>query len=72
MIARRNASGEIDERGVPGWLFPRGDVTPHATLLEAATDYWRAIVGLVIVALVLALPQGIAGFVRSLRERAAS
>src|SRR5258706_4476822 len=37
-----------------------------------ATDYWRGIVGLVIVALVLVFPQGIAGFVRSLRERAAS
>ncbi|MBV8165670.1 MAG: ABC transporter permease, partial [Alphaproteobacteria bacterium] len=34
-----------------------------------ATDYWRALVGLVIVTLVLVFPQGIAGFVRSLRER---
>ncbi len=33
------------------------------------TDYWRAIVGLVVIALVLAFPQGIAGFVRDLRER---
>jgi branched-chain amino acid transport system permease protein len=35
------------------------------------TEYWRAVVGLVIVVLVLAFPQGIAGFVRSLRERTA-
>ena len=33
------------------------------------TDYWRAIVGLAIVALVLAFPQGLAGFARTLRDR---
>jgi branched-chain amino acid transport system permease protein len=34
-----------------------------------ATDYWRAAVGLAILALVLAFPQGLAGFARSLRDR---
>jgi branched-chain amino acid transport system permease protein len=34
-----------------------------------ATDYWRAIVGLIIIVLVLAFPQGIAGFVGALRAR---
>jgi branched-chain amino acid transport system permease protein len=33
------------------------------------TDYWRAVVGLTIIVLVLAFPQGIAGFVGSLRAR---
>jgi branched-chain amino acid transport system permease protein len=28
------------------------------------TDYWRALLGFIILALVLAFPQGIAGFVR--------
>jgi branched-chain amino acid transport system permease protein len=35
------------------------------------TEYWRAILGLVIVGLVLAFPQGIAGFVRDRWERRA-
>ena len=34
-----------------------------------ATDYWRALLGGVILLLVLAFPQGIAGFVRQLAER---
>src|SRR5258706_4765975 len=37
-----------------------------------ATDYWRALVGLAILALVLAFPQGLAGFARSLRDRVSS
>jgi ABC-type branched-subunit amino acid transport system permease subunit len=32
-------------------------------------EHWRAAMGLVIVALVLAFPQGIAGYVRDRRER---
>ena len=31
--------------------------------LVRATDYWRAVLGLAIIALVLAFPEGIAGFV---------
>ncbi|SMF17586.1 amino acid/amide ABC transporter membrane protein 1, HAAT family /amino acid/amide ABC transporter membrane protein 2, HAAT family [Tistlia consotensis] len=42
-------------------------------LLEAyvlpLTDYWRALVGLVILLLVVAFPQGLAGFLRDLIER---
>ncbi|MDB5820761.1 MAG: transporter permease [Rhizobacter sp.] len=34
-----------------------------------STDYWRAVLGITILLLVLAFPQGIAGFVRSLFER---
>src|SRR5258706_508851 len=37
-----------------------------------ATDYWRALVGLAILALVLAFPQGLAGAARSLRDRVSS
>ena len=37
-MARRNASGETEERIVPGWLLPRGEVTPHATLLLLLTS----------------------------------
>ncbi|MEO6031295.1 MAG: ABC transporter permease [Burkholderiaceae bacterium] len=33
------------------------------------TDYWRAVLGAIILLLVLAFPQGIAGFVRQLFER---
>ena len=33
------------------------------------TEYWRAVLGLVIVGLVLAFPQGIAGFVQERWER---
>src|SRR5258706_3580656 len=61
--------------GVPNLAGPVvGAVVYHWLEAEImrATDYWRGIVGLVIVALVLVFPQGIAGFVRSLRERAAS
>jgi len=34
-----------------------------------STDYWRALLGITILLLVLAFPQGIAGFVRGLFER---
>ena len=34
-----------------------------------STDYWRAVLGLTIIVLVLAFPQGIAGFVRTLFAR---
>jgi branched-chain amino acid transport system permease protein len=33
------------------------------------TDYWRALLGGIILLLVLVFPQGIAGFVRQLYER---
>jgi branched-chain amino acid transport system permease protein len=33
------------------------------------TDYWRALLGGIILVLVLVFPQGIAGFVRQLYER---
>lgn len=44
------------------------------TEVMRATEYWRMVLGLIIVALVLAFPQGIAGFARRLwtRRRAAS
>jgi hypothetical protein len=32
---RRNASGEIDARGLFGWLLPRGSVPPQATFAAA-------------------------------------
>jgi branched-chain amino acid transport system permease protein len=34
-----------------------------------STDYWRALLGATILLLVLAFPQGIAGFVRNLMTR---
>jgi branched-chain amino acid transport system permease protein len=34
-----------------------------------STDYWRALLGGIILLLVLAFPQGIAGFVNDLFER---
>ncbi len=37
--------------------------------ITARTDYWQLILGLVIVALVLAFPQGVVGYARVLRER---
>jgi len=33
------------------------------------TDYWRALLGAIILVLVLVFPQGIAGFVREVYER---
>jgi hypothetical protein len=36
-MPRMNGSGEIEERIVPGWLFPRGPVAPQATLPENGT-----------------------------------
>jgi branched-chain amino acid transport system permease protein len=38
--------------------------------IGSLTDYWRGIVGAVILLLVLVFPQGIAGFVRDRLERA--
>jgi branched-chain amino acid transport system permease protein len=47
-----------------------GAAVYHALLAEVmrSTEYWRAIVGGVIILLVVAFPQGIAGFVRAVFE----
>jgi branched-chain amino acid transport system permease protein len=37
--------------------------------LTRATDHWRLVLGVAIVLLVVAFPQGIAGFVRARFER---
>ena len=44
---------------------------PENAVLAVArnTDYWRALLGGIILLLVLVFPQGIAGFVRQLFER---
>jgi branched-chain amino acid transport system permease protein len=50
-----------------------GAIVYHGLLTEImrATDYWRAIVGAIIVLLVVAFPQGIAGFARARLTREA-
>jgi branched-chain amino acid transport system permease protein len=47
-----------------------GAAVYHSLLAEVmrSTEYWRAIVGAVIILLVVAFPQGIAGFARALYE----